>query len=122
MRDGEREISINQIGVISASIKGIISHQTKSPQRFDLEINYDGESPSINRYQFRTETLIPTILFDAVDLAMKIISDTFSGLEIAQQTPDSDSDLQALQQHIQTPPQKVDQHMYEIDLEVSTFV
>ena len=75
-----------------------------------------------NRYQFRTETLIPTILFDAVDLAMKIISDTFSGLEIAQQTPDSDSDLQALQQHIQTPPQKVDQHMYEIDLEVSTFV
>ncbi|WOH10787.1 hypothetical protein DCAR_0730259 [Daucus carota subsp. sativus] len=48
---------------------------------------------------------------------MKIISDTFSGLEIAQQTPDSDSDLQALQQHIQTPPQKVDQHMYEIDLE-----
>ena len=50
MRDGEREISINQIGVISASIKGIISHQTKSPQRFDLEFNYDGESPSINRW------------------------------------------------------------------------
>ncbi|WOH10785.1 hypothetical protein DCAR_0730257 [Daucus carota subsp. sativus] len=52
---------------------------------------------------------------------MKIIRYTYSGLEIAQQTPDSD--LQALEQHIQTPkldPQKGNQHMYARHLQESS--